>query len=62
MRSAVTLSLICRARPALILIGGSILFVAACALELIINGVLGYLVVQEHGFGVPFRFSHLGYR
>jgi len=34
--------------------------VAACALELIINGVLGYLVVQEPGFGVPFRFLAFG--
>jgi hypothetical protein len=44
----------------LILIGGGVLFVAACVLEFIINGVLGYLVVQEPGFGVPFRFVAFG--
>jgi len=44
----------------LILIGGGVLFVAAGVLEFIINGVLGYVVVQEPGFGVPFRFVAFG--
>jgi len=44
----------------IVLIGGGVLFVAACVLEFIINGVLGYLVVQEPGFGVPFRFVAFG--
>jgi hypothetical protein len=44
----------------LILIGGGVLFVTACVLEFIINGVLGYVVVQEPGFGVPFRFVAFG--
>ena len=46
----------------LILIGGGILFVAACVLEFIITGVLGVVLVptMDTGFGVPFRFVALG--
>jgi len=44
----------------LILIGGGVLFVAACVLEVIISGVLGFVLIQETGIGVPFRFFALG--
>jgi len=44
----------------LILIGGGVLFVAACVLEFIISGVLGFVLIQETGIGVPFRFFALG--
>lgn len=44
----------------LIPIGGGVLFVAACVLEFIISGVLGFVVFQDTGFGVPFRFFALG--
>ena len=44
----------------LILIGGGVLFVAACVLEFIITGVLGIVLVPTTGFGVPFRFLALG--
>ena len=45
-----------------ILIGGAVVFVAACFLEFIITGVLGIVLVptMEPGFGVPFRFAALG--
>ena len=44
----------------LILIGGGVIFVAACVLEFIISGVLGFVLIQEPGIGVPFRFLALG--
>ena len=46
----------------LILMGGGVLFVAACVLEFIITGVLGIVLVptMDPGFGVPFRFAALG--
>jgi hypothetical protein len=44
----------------LILIGGGVFCVAACVLEFIINGVMGYVVVQEPGLGVPYRFLAFG--
>ena len=44
----------------LIPIGGGVFCVAACVLEFIINGVLGYVVVQEPGLGVPYRFLAFG--
>ena len=45
-----------------ILMGGGILFAAACVLEFIITGVLGVVLVptMDTGFGVPFRFVALG--
>ena len=44
----------------IILIGGGVLFVVACVLEFVINAVLGYVVLQDPGIGVPFRFFALG--
>ena len=36
------------------------LFVAACVLEFIMSGVLGFVLLSDTGFGVPFRFLALG--
>src|SRR5215212_7845339 len=44
----------------IIMIGGGVLFVAACVLEVIISGVLGFVLIQDTGIGVPFRFFALG--
>jgi len=46
-----------------ILLGGSVLFVAASLLEFIVGGVLGFVFFEKllgKGFGVPFRFFQLG--
>ena len=43
-----------------ILIGGGVLFVAACVLETIIFVVLGFETQLGTGFGVPFRFFAFG--
>jgi hypothetical protein len=46
-----------------VLFGGGVLFVAACILEFIVSGVLGFVFFEfliGTGFGVPFRFFQLG--
>ena len=44
----------------LILIGGGVLFVAACVLDFIIEGVFGIVLIRDGGIGVPFRFFAFG--
>ena len=44
----------------LILLGGGGLFVVVCVLEFIIAGVMGIVLRETPGFGLPFRFLALG--